>query len=209
MIGYTTDYDGLTWDIGTTATFTRSNPIVNFLGSDLGIFLTEFQGVVVDGIEEERGNTGGITALGQQRGITPLTNVCQGGSDLPLNGILSIDDRSAGDVRSPDDNNPKGFCRPTDSSWGVVLMAQLQYNNAFGTPVALKPQIIYSSGMEGYSPSPLGFWRDGVGSTAFSLTADYLGTWSANLSYRTYHGDVHRTRNLDRDVLSASVSYAF
>ena len=212
LIGYTTDYDVYSWDIGTTATFTRSNPVVNFLRSDLGIFLTEFQGVYADGIEEERGDTGGLN-LGagytDGQGITPLGNVCQGGSDLPLNGILSIDDRTAGAAADPDDNNPKGYCRPTDSSWGIVLMAQLQYNNVFGTPIGLKPQIVYSTGVEGYSPSPMGFWREDVGSTAFSLTADYLGSLSANLSYRTYHGDKDRTRNTDRDNMSISVTYAF
>ena len=209
IIGYTKEHDAFTWDIGTTATFTRSNPVVSFLRSDLGIFLTEFQGVYAGDIEEDRGDTGGITALGAAAGNAPLNNVCVGGSDLPLNGILSIDDRTAGDASTPNDDNVKGFCRPTDSSWGVVLMAQLQYNNVFGTPIGLKPQVVYSTGIDGYSPSPIGFWREGVGSTAVSLTADYLGTWSANLSYRTYHGDLHRTRNLDRDVLSASVTYAF
>ena len=213
--GYTTDYDVFTWDIGTTATFTRSNPVVNFLRSDLGIFLTEFQGVSVDGIEEDRGDTGGLdlTPDGDygdvRQGITPLSNVCQGGSDLPLNGILSIDDRTAGAAADPNDDNAKGYCRPTDNSWGIVLMAQLQYNNVFGTPIGLKPQIVYSTGVEGYSPSPMGFWREDVGSTAFSLTADYLGSLSANLSYRTYHGDKDRTRNTDRDNLSVSVTYAF
>ena len=214
LVGYTTEHDVFTWDIGTTATFTRSNPIVSFLRSDLGIFLTEFQGVHADGIEEDRGNTGDLALdtvnYGPNgQGITPLSNVCQGGSDLPLNGILSIDDRTAGDVRTGADDNPKGYCRPTDSSWGIVLMAQLQYNNVFGTPIGLKPQIIYSTGVEGYSPSPMGFWREDVGSTAVSLTADYLGNLSANVSYRTYHGDKDRTRNTDRDNLSVSVTYAF
>lgn len=209
MPGYTTDHDALTWDIGTTATFTRSNPIVSALGSDLGIFLTEFQGVVVDGIEEDRGDTGGIGALGAAQGITPLGNVCVGGSDLPLNGILSIDDRTVGSALTTADDKPKGYCRTTDNSYGVVLMAQLQYNNVFGTPIGLKPQVIYSHGIEGFSPGPVGFWREGVGSTAFSLTADYLGSLSANLSYRTYHGDEVRTKSLDRDNLSVSVTYAF
>ena len=86
MPGYTTEHDAITWDIGTTATFTRSNPVVSFLRSDLGIFLTEFQGVMVDGIEDDRGDTGAIGAAGN----TPLSNVCVGGSDLPLNGILSM-----------------------------------------------------------------------------------------------------------------------
>ena len=209
MQGYTTDHDVLTWDIGTTATFTRSNPVVSALRSDLGIFLTEFQGLIIDDIEDERGDTGGLGALGEAQGITPLSNTCVGGSDLPLNGILSIDDRTVGHAGDPSDDNPKGFCRTTDVSYGVVLMAQLQYNNVFGTPIGLKPQIIVSHGIEGYSPSPAGFWREGTGSTAFSLTADYLGSLSANLSYRTYHGDEERTKMLDRDNLSVSVTYAF
>ena len=211
--GYVTDHDAVTWDIGTTATFTRSNPVVAFLRSDLGIFLTEFQGLHVDGIEEDRGDTGNIFSSSNPsayvKGISALTNVCVGGSDLPLNGILSIDDRTVGDAADPSDDNPKGYCRPTDSSYGMVLMAQLQYNNVFGSPIGLRPQIIYTTGLSGYSPGPIGFWREGTGSTAISLTADYLGKWTGNLSYRTYHGDLDRTRMLDRDTMSVSLTYAF
>jgi hypothetical protein len=209
MQGWTEDHDAWTWDIGTTATFTRSNPVVGALGSDLGIFLTEFQGVIVEDIEEKRGNTGGITALGQAKGITPLSNVCTAGSDLPLNGILAIDDRTQNVQTDPNDDNPKGYCRPTDNSWGLVVLAQLQYNNVFGTPISLNPTLVYTVGMEGYSPSPIGFWREDVGSTAFSLNARYLDSWQGSLSYRTYHGDAVRTKNLDRDTLSLSISYAF
>jgi hypothetical protein len=218
--GYTTSHDAITWDIGTTATFTRSNPVVSFLRSDLGIFLTEFQGVMIDGIEDDRGSVGGVDLnldgdysndAGQPgtQGIAPLSNVCVGGSDLPLASILSIDNRTAGDASDPSDDNPQGHCRPTDNSWGLVLMAQLQYNNVFGTPIGLRPQIIYTTGVSGYSPSPIGFWREGQGSTAISLTADYLGKWTGNLSYRTYHGDLDRTRMLDRDTMSVSLTYAF
>ena len=205
MPGYTTEHDAITWDIGTTATFTRSNPVVSFLRSDLGIFLTEFQGVMVDGIEDDRGDTGAIGAAGN----APLSNVCVGGSDLPLNGILSIDDRTVGNAADPSDDNPKGYCRPTDNSYGMVLMAQLQYNNVFGSPIGLRPQIIYSTGLSGYSPGPIGSWREGTGSTAVSISADYLGKWTGNLSYRTYHGDLDRTRMLDRDTMSVSLTYAF
>lgn len=212
--GYTTDHDAYTWDIGTTATFTRSNPVVSFLGADLGILLTEFQGVIAEDIEEMRGNTGGLInpdtgMYDDGRGITPLSNVCQGGSDLPLNGILSIDDRTVGDASTDADNNPKGYCRPTDSSWGAVLFAQLQYNNVFGTPFALRPTFVYSEGMEGYSPSPLGFWREGVGSTSIRLDASYLDALQFGVAYTDYQGDIDRTRNLDRNTLSLNVSYAF
>jgi len=203
--GYVDNHDAITWDIGTTATFTRSNPIVAALGSDLGIFLTEFQGVVVNDIEDMRGDVGILGAAGN----AALSNVCVGGSDLPLAGILSIDSRTDGDASTAEDDNPRGHCRPTDSSYGMVLMAQLQYNNVFGTPIGLKPTVIYSHGIDGYSPSPVGFWREGQGSTAFSLNADYLGRWSGSLSYRAFHGDKDRTKNLDRDVLSMSVTYAY
>ena len=50
-------------------------------------------------------------------------------------------------------------------------MAQLQYNNVFGSPIGLRPQIIYTTGLSGYSPGPIGFWREGTGSTAISLTS--------------------------------------
>ena len=199
--GYTEDHDAYTWDIGTTATFTRSNPVVSFLRADLGILLTEFQGVIAEDIEELRGNTGGIGALGEAQGITPLNNVCQGGSDLPLNGILSIDDRNI-------DNAP-GHCRPTDSSWGAVLFAQLQYNNVFGTPFSLTPTVVFNHGVEGFSPAPLGFWREDVGSSSFRMGSRYLDAWQLDLAYTTYHGHVSRTRNLDRDTVSFSASYAF
>ena len=195
--GYTTDYDATTWNIGTTATFTRSNPIVNFLRSDLGIFLTEFQGVMVDGIEDDRANTGALGAAGD----TPLASQCTAGSDLPLNGILSIDDRNLAEVR--------GFCRPTDESSGMVLLGRLQYNNVFGTPWSLSPTLVHNVGLDGFSPSPIGFWDEGVSSTAFSLSGSYLGKIQASLAYRTYDGDKERTKNLDRDNVSVSVSYAF
>lgn len=209
MRGYTTDHDAYTWDLGTTATFTRSNPVVSFLGADLGVLLTEFQGVIAEDIEEKRGNTGGITATGGAKGITPLSNVCQGGSDLPLNGILSIDDRTVGDASNPNDNTKKGFCRPTDSSWGAVLFGQLQYNNVFGTPFSLNPTLVWREGVEGYSPSPLGFWREGVGSTSLRIDSRYLDAWQFSFAYTDYHGDIERTRNLDRNTLSLSASYAF
>ena len=220
LTGYTTEHDAYTWDIGTTATFTRSSPLISFFGADLGVLLTEFQGVIAEDIEEKRSETGGVVASGFPEGITPLSSVCQGGSDLPLNGILSIDDRNLENHNLVSVTNPtsrattrervgNGFCRPTDHSWGAVLFAQLQYNNAFGTPFSLNPTIVWSEGLEGYSPSPLGFWREGVGSTSFRLDSRYLSKWQMSLAYTDYHGDKERTRNLDRNTLSASVSYAF
>ncbi|MDA8653737.1 DUF1302 domain-containing protein [Alphaproteobacteria bacterium] len=203
--GWVDDYDAYTWNIGTTATFTQSNPVVAGLGASLGVFLTEFQGLYVPDAEDRSDPTGS--------GLQPLVNTCTSGSDLPLNGVLGIDDRRNNSLGGSAAVNltpaPIGYCRPTDVSGGMVLMGQLQYNNVLGTPISVKPTLIVSHGLQGMSPSPIGQWRQGVGSAALSFNFEYLSKWQASLAYRAYHGPDIRTKNKDRDHVSVSVSYAF
>ena len=196
--GYFDDYDVTSWNLGTTSIFTSSNPVVQALGADVGVFVTDVQGIVVPDIYAERGVPGTLA---------PANNHCIGGSDLPLNGILSIDSVLTSTGGFPDQN--PGDCRSTDSSWGMTLLGSLQYNNAFGSPLTLSPQVVYQMGMKGRSPFPAGFWREDQGSVAVSVSAEYLGKWRGTLAYRDYLGDTHRNYNLDRNTLSASVSYAF
>lgn len=191
--GYTTEHDVINWDIGTTATFTRSNPIVSALGADIAILLTEFGGVEADGIEEERGTTD-YHVRGAK---TPLASVCTSGNDLPLNGVLSID------------TNPKKVCRPNDSSMGGLVYFQLQYNNVFGTPLGVQPTLVYSEGLKGNSPAPAAAWREGVSTAAVSLNFSYLDSIRGSVSYRMNDGDEKYTRNNDRDQIGVNVSYAF
>ena len=184
------EHDVITWDIGTTATFTRSNPIISAIGADIGILLTEFQGLIADGIEDRA--TPGTTLT-----KVPLSNVCTSGSDLALNSVLNIDQR-----------NPRE-CRATETSSGMVLLGRATWNNVLGTPISLSPTIVYRVGLEGFSPSPLGSWKEEVGSTALSLGFDYLGSLNGSVSYVTYQGDDLYTKNSDREHLSVSLSYAF
>jgi len=163
------------------------------LGADIAILLTEFGGVEVDGIEEERGTTAFHVAGGK----TPLASVCTSGNDLPLNGVLSID------------TNPKKVCRPNDSSMGGLVYFQLQYNNVFGTPLGVQPTFVYSEGLKGNSPAPAATWREGVSTAAVSLNFSYLDTIRGSLSYRMNDGDEKYTRNNDRDQIGVNVSYAF
>ena len=195
--GWVEEYDVSSWNIGTTSIFTSSNPVVQGLGADVGIFVTDFQGITVPDIYAERGAPGALA---------PMNNHCVGGSDLPLNGILSIDSVLTGQ-NFPE--NAAGRCRSTDSSWGMTLLGSLQYNNAFGTPLTISPQIVYQMGMDGRSPFPAGFWREGQGSAALSVNVEYLGKWKGTVAYRDYLGDAHRNYNLDRNTVSASLSYAF
>ena len=195
--GWFEDYDVTSWNIGTTSIFTSSNPVVEYLGADVGIFVTDFQGVVVPDIYEERA---------RPSALAPANNHCVGGSDLPLNGILSIDSVLTGQTFP---ENAPGRCRSTDSSWGVTLLGSLQYNNAFGTPLTVTPQVVYQMGIDGRSPFPAGFWREGQGYAALSVNVEYLGQWKGTVAYRDYLGDAHRSYNLDRNTISASLSYAF
>ena len=184
------EHDVITWDIGTTATFTRSNPVIAALGADIGILLTEFQGLSVDGAEDRATPS---TTLNK----VPLSNVCTSGSDLALNSVLNIDARAA------------KACRATDDSMGMVLLARATWNNVFGTPISLSPTLVARRGLDGFSPSPLGSWKEGVGSVAYSVGFDYLGSLSGSLNYVTYQGPSLYTKNADREHLSVNVSYAF
>lgn len=201
--GWFEDYDVSSWNIGTTSIFTSSNPFVEFMGADVGIFVTDLQGIVVPDIYEERAVPGTLSA---PNNLAPANNHCVGGSDLPLNSILSIDSVLAS-ASFPE--QAPGRCRSTDSSWGMTLLGSLQYNNAFGTPMTFTPQVVYQMGMDGRSPFPAGFWREGQGYVASSLNVEYLGKWKGTIAYRDYLGDAHRSYNLDRNTVSASVSYAF
>lgn len=183
------------WDIGTTATYTSSNPVVRLLGANSAVLLTEFAGVFAPEIEDdffidivdESGNAQGA----------PLANVCRGGSDIPLGSLFALD-------VIPDD----GKCRPTRNSWGAVLLGRLTYNNVFGSAFSVSPTFIVNQGMDGRSPGPAGGWKEDVGSYSMSLGIDYQEV-SASLSYRKNFGPVRYTDQKDMDFVSFNLKTSF
>ena len=183
--------DVYNWDIGTTATFTRSNPVISFLRADIGVLLTEFGGVIVPDLEDTY-----FGAQGTSQIIDRLQSICTAGSDLPLGGLLDLD------------AVPANSCRPTETSTGGLIFASLQYNNVFGTAWGLSPRIIVREGLDGYSPSPAGSFREGVGSSSFSLTGTYQDV-VVSLSYTDFTGDEKYSKSEDQDYASFSVNYAF
>lgn len=182
--------DVINWDIGTTATFTRSNPFIAALGADLGILLTEFAGVYVDEIDDTNGR------FDEGAGIVSA-NICTSGSDLALKSVFSLDPRGTSE------------CRATRSSYGGVLLARLQYNNAFGSPLTISPTLVVQHGIDGRSPSPAGVWREGIGRAGLSVDIDYQGQWTTSIGYTDYYGDKTYSRNGDQDFVSLSVKRGF
>ena len=198
------------YDLGTTATFTRSHPVVAMLGADLAILLTEFQYVDAPGIDKYRydykgdqdptNNVADSTELVGSvitNRAPRLASRCTSGSDLPLGGVLSIDPR------------PVSTCRPTEHSSGGLLFAQLQYNNVFGTPYSAKPTVVYTRGISGMSPSPAASWVADQTTTGLSIEIEKQGGIKARLGYTIHEGDDLYNPNIDRDNVSLSVSYAY
>ena len=175
----------ITYDIGTTATFTRSNPVISALGANIGILLTEFGLINAPEIDKYR-------EAGQSR----LASRCTSGSDLPLGGVFSLDPRRLSD------------CRPTEVSSGMLLFGQLQYNNVFGSAWSLSPTLVYREGLNGISPVAGGF-TEGVKTTSFRLDASLQSSLTASLGYVDYHGNKLLSPEVDRDTLSLNLSYAF
>ena len=183
------------WDIGTTATYTSSNPVVRFLGANSAVLLTEFAGVYAPEIEDDffiEIKTDTEVATG-----SPLANLCRGGSDLPLGSLFSLD-------VIPDN----GACRPTTSSWGAVLLGGLTYNNVFGTAVSISPTFIVNQGLEGRSPTPAGSWKEDVGSYSMNIGFNYQEL-TASISYRKNFGPVKYTDQKDMDFVSVNLKTSF
>ncbi|MCH1541909.1 MAG: DUF1302 domain-containing protein [Alphaproteobacteria bacterium] len=193
--------DVYNWDIGTTATFTRSNPVISALGADLGILLTEFAAVVVDGIEDYSSPTGKASVADGTDYNVLFANQCTSGSSIPLGSVFGLAPRGA-------------ECRPTNEAYGAVLFGQLQYNNVFGTPIALQPTLVYSTGLSGRAPAPAGSWREDNSTLGLSLNFSYLGKVSGSIAYRMHDtkevdGRPIYSSNHDQDTLSLNVSYAY
>ncbi len=188
--GQTRDYHGfvreevITFDIGTTATYTSSNPLVGAVGADLGVLLTEVGAMWVPDVPSE-GNFG----------VAQLGNVCTSGTDLPLKGFLALSSRSG--------------CRPTEFAYGYVLVGQLQYNNAFGTPITLTPQVAWQHDVKGNSPAPLSNYREGTKSVSLAVNGTYQNAWRGGVSYTNIFGNEKYTKDGDKDFVSINLSYSF
>jgi hypothetical protein len=179
-----------TAQIGTTASFTGSEWWVEAIGADQAIFLTEFGMVHVPDVEATWiSNGGGNRAQYQNTG-------CQG-TDLPLGGILDLDTKSS------------AACRPTDTSAGYVLVARLDYNNAFNSGFLLTPTFAFSHDFYGTTPSPFGNYLQDRMSASASVAATLNNNFRVNLGYTNFWGGHINNKAQDQDFVSLSAQYSF
>lgn len=179
-----------TAQIGTTASFTGSEWWVEAIGADQAIFLTEFGLAHVPGVEETWISNGGANRAQYQN------TGCQG-TDLPLAGALDLDTKSS------------AACRPTDTSAGYVLVARLDYNNAFNSGYLLTPTFAFSHDFYGTTPSPYGNYMQDRMSASASVAATLNNNFRVNLGYTNFWGGHINNKASDQDFVSLSAQYSF
>ncbi|BBB27482.1 DUF1302 domain-containing protein [Amphritea japonica] len=95
----------------------------------------------------------------------------------------------------------------TQDSYGYVVRASLNYSDVFAG-INLTPQLSLKQGLEGNGPEPGAAFREGESAATFSLTADYLNQYQAQLGYTSFFGGDYNGIE-DRDYLSLSASASF
>jgi hypothetical protein len=186
-----------TFQLGTTATFTSSDPIIEFLGADLGVLLTEFGAVYIPGVEDTYLTNADGTATAIARNTLQYQNIGCQGSDLPLGGLLGLDFK------------PSDQCRPTDFSFGYVLLARVDYNNAFGSGWAVSPQIAFSHDVSGATPAPYGNYFEDRMSVNLSVSGTLDNKYRLGASYTNFFGGGIINKSSDQDFASLTFSYSF
>ena len=186
-----------TFQLGTTATYTQSNDVVGFLGADLGILLTEIGLVYTPGVENTWLYNDDGTASAIARNTAQYQNTGCQGSDLPLGGLLGLDFKGSAE------------CRPTDVSFGYVIVGRLDYNNALGSGWVVSPQLAFSHDVKGATAAPYGNYLEDRMSLNFSVTGSLDNAWRVGASYTNFFGAGIRNKATDQDFGSLTFSYSF
>ncbi len=97
---------------------------------------------------------------------------------------------------------------PDPWSWGYRLVVRSEHNNVIG-PVGFLPQIAWAHDVNGTTPVPIANFVEGRKTITASLTATYLFSWKARLSYTNSFGGNEFNLLTDRDFASLSISNSF
>lgn len=180
--------DALHGQIYTLSTLTPSDPIVNFLDGNMLILVAN---VGFQYLPDAKGNRYAIPRSGETH-VSPGTAATFGDNCIRLGGCTI---------------NP---VYASSFSWGYRLLAQMEYNNAFGTPYTLSPSITWSHDVSGYSAGPIGpGFIEGKKAVTLGVAASYLDTYRVSLDYTANFDAKYRNGSYDKDFVSLTASYAF
>lgn len=94
------------------------------------------------------------------------------------------------------------------TSWGYRLVTKLDYNNAIGA-ATLSPRIAWQHDVDGTTPGPGGNFVEDRKAVTLGLSANYLNSWTADLSYTNFFGAGRYNLINDRDLVAANIKYSF
>jgi hypothetical protein len=183
-----------TGQIGTTATFTGSDWIMDLIGGDLGVLVTEVGFALVPGVEATWIDD---LPAALKANVTQYQNTGCQGTDLPAGGFLSLDAKKSRQ------------CRPTDFSAGGVMLFRWDYNNAFNSGWVVSPQIVYAYDFMGTTPSPYGNYLEDRQSVGLSVTGTLNNNLRVGASYSNFFGGHVNNKSRDADFASVTASYTF
>src|SRR5579871_6132267 len=97
---------------------------------------------------------------------------------------------------------------PTQTSWGFVALAKLDYPNLVG-PWNVSPRVVFSQDVKGTSPGPGGAFIEGRYSLQAGIGADLASRWQVDVSYTQYGGAGHYNLLSDRNFVAATLKFSF
>ncbi len=94
------------------------------------------------------------------------------------------------------------------TSWGYRIVSRLDFNNAVGA-VTLSPRVAWAHDVSGTTPGPGGNFIEDRMAVTLGLEANYLNSWTADLSYTDFFGAGRYNLANDRDFLAMNIKYSF
>ena len=123
------------------------------------------------------------------------------GPGTPISGNANLAAFHFGEIEPAD-----AFADAT--SWGYRLATRLDYDNAIGA-VTLSPRVAWQHDVNGNSPGPGGNFIEGRMAVTVGIGANYLNSWTADLSYTNFFGAGRYNLINDRDIVAANIKYSF
>ncbi len=162
-------------------TFTYLLPPLRWLGSEGGLFLTEIGWEHICGMPSK--------------------------SSLRLEGPGTVTPGGAAGAAALGQPQTHSSHFADQDSWGYRVLAKLDFFNVIG-PIGFTPRLGWSHDVSGISPLGGPFLEDRKAIT-MGLTANYLSSWTADLSYTNYFGAGSYNALTDRDFIGFNVKYSF
>ena len=220
---------------GTTSSFAASHPIVESLGADSAVLLTEVGVVSVMGYNPSYGGDGFIArgSAGFNEGSGEF--LCLGAfQDLSaatagaISSTLAVDTDFATDAGNGllgDTFTNMGssvvdslfgngsYCESQNgidtTSWTYRVVGSANYFNAFNSPWNINPSFVWSHDPKGYGPQSLGGFSEGRMSLSLNTNFTKGDSIKVSLSYVNQLGSTMDNNQTDRDYMSATFSYSF